>query len=104
MFIPSKSPQSDALVPPALKAIERALEALERAPKRRRRSLKPDLDRLRALARLTKSFTWLMDRYEAIQNPPPDAYRRYDDSRAELIRRIDAQLAQEEAEAAAKSA
>ncbi len=94
---PVKTPQADSLVPPALKAIERALEALERAPKRRRQPLNAELDRLKALVRLTRSFEWLMDRYEAIQNPPPVPYRSYDDTRAELKRRLDAQLVQEEA-------
>lgn len=102
---PVKTPLSNALVPPALKAIERELEALERAPKRRRRSLEDQLERLKAIGRLTKSFMWLMQRYEAIQNLPPDPYRRDGDLRAELKRRLDVLLAEEDAkEAEARSA
>lgn len=102
---PVRTPQSNALLVPLCRAFEDALEALERAPKRRRQPLARQLSRLQDLVRLTKSFEWLMDRCEEIQNPPPNYFRRsYDDPRAELIRRINAYRDAHEAREARKKA
>ncbi len=102
---PIRTPQSDALLVPLCQAIEDALEAQERSPKRRRQPLQRQLRRCQDLLRLTKSFTWLMDRCDEIQNPPPDYYRPYyDDPRAELIRRYDIIFAETDAEYARKAA
>lgn len=66
-----ETPQSDALIVPMLRAVERELAKLERAPTRRRQSFKRQQERARAIDALVRRFKWLMLRYQEIENRPP---------------------------------